>query len=343
MGRGLPPVQVVDMRLELKAGNRSMFSRALLAALGETLARREQAILFLNRRGNATFVNCRDCGRVVKCLRCDLPFTYHSDGERLQCHRCDAHAAPPTICRGCGSWRIRYFGLGTQKVEQEMAVRFPRARTQRYDRDVTGGKFAHEQILDRFARGEADVLIGTQIVAKGLDFPRVTLVGAVSADTSLNLPDFRAAERSFQLLTQVAGRAGRARLPGRVIVQTYAPTHYAIVAAAGHDYAAFYRDELRFRRESRYPPFSQLARLTFSARVEETCRAEAHELAAKLDGWLAANPGHDLELIGPAPCFIGKANNSYFWQLVVRGPDVHPILPVVPRGWAIDVDPMNML
>ncbi|HWE61917.1 MAG TPA: primosomal protein N' [Chloroflexota bacterium] len=342
-GAGLPPVQVVDMRLELKAGNRGIFSRALLQAMERTFARREQAILLLNRRGNATFVNCRDCGRVVKCIRCDLPFAYHSDGEHLQCHRCDAHSALPTICAGCGSWRIRYFGLGTQKVEQEIAMRFPAARVQRYDRDVISGKLGHEQILERFARREADILIGTQIVAKGLDFPAVTLVGVISADTSLNLPDFRAAERTFQLLTQVAGRAGRAALPGRVIVQTYTPGHFAIQAAARHDYAAFYRDELRFRLDGNYPPYCQLLRLTYSARSDAACREEATRLAGALERWLDANAVCGLELLGPAPCFINKANNSYFWQILVRGPDVHPILPQIPSGWAIDVDPMSML
>ncbi|MDB5059614.1 MAG: primosomal protein, partial [Chloroflexi bacterium] len=249
---GLPAVQIVDMRLELKAGNRSIFSRALAGAMERTLSRREQAILFLNRRGNATFVNCRDCGRVVKCRHCDIPMSYHSHGERLQCHRCDDRAPVPTLCQGCGSWRIRYFGLGTQKVEHELQIRFPGARVQRYDRDVTSGKLGHEVILNRFARGEIDVLVGTQIVAKGLDFPRVTLVGAVSADTSVNLPDFRAAERTFSLLTQVAGRAGRADLPGTVVVQTYVPGHFAIQAAANHDYAAFYQSEILYRQDGPY-------------------------------------------------------------------------------------------
>jgi primosomal protein N' (replication factor Y) len=339
----LPPVQVVDMRQELKAGNRSIFSRALQGALQTTLRRRHQAILFLNRRGSATFVNCRDCGFVAKCGRCDLPFTYHSDGEHLQCHRCDAHAPVPSLCARCGSWRIRYFGLGTQRVEHEVRTLLPQARIERYDRDVVSGKFGHEMILDRFARGEIDILIGTQMVAKGLDFPRVTLVGAVSADTSLNLPDFRAAERSFALLTQVAGRAGRAALPGLVIVQTYTPGHFAIQAAAHHDYAAFYRDEIRFRQEAGYPPFSQLTRLTMSAAVERECHEAADQLAAKLRQWLDARPGVGIEIIGPAPCFINKADNRFFWQILLRGANVHPILSEIPRPWVIDVDPVNLL
>jgi primosomal protein N' (replication factor Y) (superfamily II helicase) len=339
----LPPVQVVDMRQELKAGNRSIFSRAMQTALHTTLRRRQQAILFLNRRGHATFVNCRDCGFVVKCLRCDLPFTYHSHEERLHCHRCDARAPVPRLCPKCGSWRIRYFGLGTQKVEQEVRSLVPEARVERYDRDVAVGKFGHEVILDRFARGEIDILIGTQIVAKGLDFPRVTMVGAISADTSINLPDFRASERTFALLTQVAGRAGRAALPGVVVVQTYTPGHFAIQAAANHDYIAFYRDEIRFRREANYPPFSQLVRLIHSSPVEQECREAAELLAKRLTQWIADHPEQNIDLIGPAPCFTGKADNRFFWQILLRGANVHPILPEVPRPWLIDVDPVNLL
>jgi primosomal protein N' (replication factor Y) len=340
---GLPLVQVVDMRLELKAGNRSIFSRALQREIEAALLRRQQVILFLNRRGNATFVNCRDCGYVVKCRRCDLPFTYHSEGERLQCHRCDAHAPVPSLCPSCGSWRIRYFGLGTQKVEQELRTRFPQARVQRYDRDVTTGKLAHETILDLFARGEADILVGTQIVTKGLDFPNVALVGAVAADTSLNLPDFRAAERTFSLLTQVAGRAGRAGTQGTVIVQSYMPHHFAIQAAAAHDYVTFYRDELRFRAEGQYPPYYQLARLTFSARSEAVCQREAQTLAEQLQTWTGQRPEEGIEVIGPAPTFTNKAADLYYWQILLRGADVHPILGEVPRGWSIDVDPVSLL
>jgi primosomal protein N' (replication factor Y) len=221
--------------------------------------------------------------------------------------------------------------------------RFPKARAQRYDRDVTGGKFGHEIILDRFAAGDIDVLVGTQIVAKGLDFPRVTLVGAISADTSINLPDFRAAERTFSLLTQVAGRAGRAGLPGAVVIQTYAPGHFAIQAAALHDYHAFYRDEIRYRQEGLYPPFSQLARLMRSEHVDNKCRQEAYSLADDLSAWIAAHPDLGIDLIGPAPCFINKSQDRFYWQILLRGPDVHPILAHVRRGWAIDVDPMNLL
>ena len=339
----LPSVQIVDMRLELKAGNRSIFSRLLRRELQNTLERGEQAILFLNRRGNATFVNCRDCGFVVKCHHCDVPFTYHSDGNTLLCHRCDARAPLPRSCASCGSWRIRFFGLGTQRVEQEVLAQFPAASVQRFDRDVTTSKLSHEAILDRFALGDIDILVGTQIVAKGLDFPKVTLVGAVSADTSINLPDFRAAERTFSLLTQVAGRAGRAELPGMVVVQTYAPSHFAIQAAAQHDYKAFFQDEITYRREGLYPPFSRLARLVRSDRAEHVCRTEAHRLAEQLREWMAVHPQAGIDLIGPAPCFISKAHDHYFWQILLRGHDLYPLLATVPTGWAIDVDPVNLL
>jgi len=337
----LPPVDVVDLREELHAGNRSIFSRALQDAVRAALARREQIILFLNRRGSATFVICRDCGFVAHCPYCELPYTYHGSTEELICHRCDDRIAPPTVCKRCGGWRIRYFGLGTQRVEEEAGRHFPGARLLRWDRDVVNGRHGHEHTLDRFARGEADILVGTQMVAKGLDIPRVTVVGVISADTALNLPDFRAAERTFQTLPLVAGRAGRHSLPGRVVVQTYAPEHFAIQAASEHDYAAFYEQELRFRAETGYPPFARLLRLVYGDPSEEVCRAEGDKLAARLRSALTL-VRHG-EVIGPAPCFIGKIEGRYLWQVLVRADDVHPLLPLVPPGWTRDVDPMSLL
>ncbi len=338
---GLPPVEVVDLRQELHAGNRGVFSRALQGAMREALARREQVILFLNRRGSATFVNCRDCGFVARCLYCDLPYTYHGATEELVCHRCDDRIEPPKLCRRCNSWRIRYFGLGTQRVEEETRQIFPGARLLRWDRDVIAGRHGHEHTLDRFARGGADILVGTQMVAKGLDIPRVTVVGVISADTALNLPDFRAAERTFQTLTQVAGRAGRHALPGRVVVQTYAPEHFAIDAASMHDYTSFYEQEIRFRQEAGYPPFARLLRLVYSDKDEEICRVEGERLAARLRAALAlVRQG---EVVGPAPCFIGKIEGRYLWQVLVRADDVHPLLPLIPPGWTRDVDPMSLL
>jgi len=338
---GLPPVEVVDLRQELHAGNRGIFSRALQGAIREALARQEQIILFLNRRGSATFVICRDCGFVARCPYCDLPYTYHGSTEELVCHRCDDRVAPPKLCWRCGGWRIRYFGLGTQRVEEETRQHFPGARLLRWDRDVISGRHGHEHTLDRFARGGADILVGTQMVAKGLDIPRVTVVGVISADTALNLPDFRAAERTFQTMTQVAGRAGRHALPGRVVLQTYAPEHFAIHAAAAHDYADFYAQEIVFRREAGYPPFTRLLRLVYSDKAEDVCKAEGERLAARLRSALTLAPGG--EVIGPAPCFMGKMEGRYLWQVLVRADDVHPLLSLIPPGWTRDVDPMSLL
>ena len=242
----LPPIHIVDMRAELKSGNREIFSRELTDALSLTLKRGEQAILFLNRRGTATYVFCRDCGYVVKCPRCDTPLTYHvSSGEKLLCHRCGYQRQMPKRCPECNGPNIRAYGLGSEKVEAEVQALFPKARTLRWDWETTRQKDAHEIILSHFAAGRADVLIGTQMLAKGLDLPRVTLVGIVLADVGLFLPDPFTAERVFQVLTQVAGRAGRSSLGGRVVLQTFAPEHYVIQAAAQHDVKGFYQHELR--------------------------------------------------------------------------------------------------
>ena len=230
-GSPLPQVEVVDLREELKAGNRSLFSRSLSQAMSQAVANEEQVILFLNRRGAATFIQCRSCGFVLRCRRCEVPLTYHLAEDILVCHQCNYHMPVPQACPRCTRRRIKFLGLGTQKLEQEAGQSFPQARLLRWDSDVTRGKHSHDEILGKFRAHQADILIGTQMIAKGLDLPLVTLVGVVSADTALNLPDFRAGERTFQLLTQVAGRAGRGTLGGRVIIQTYTPEHYAIQAA----------------------------------------------------------------------------------------------------------------
>ncbi len=345
--RPMPRVEVVDMRHELKSGNRGIFSEPLLMALQRTLDHHHQAILFLNRRGSATVVMCRDCGFVVRCPNCDIPYTYHTATTRLICHRCDKRSVSPRLCAGCGSRRIRYLGVGTQKVEEEVARLFPRARVLRWDRDIAGGKEAHAQILSSFARQEADFLVGTQMIAKGLDFPLVTLVGVISADTGLHMPDFRAPERSFQLLTQVAGRGGRATLPSQVVVQTYTPTHYAVDAAKDHDYHRFYREEMSFRESARYPPFSRLARFVYSAETESLCRQSASNLRAILEKAIAAQELPGVEIIGPAPCFVSKVKNRYYWQIIarsgLRGATLHQLLDYIPPGWAIDVDPVDLL
>ncbi|MCW5849981.1 MAG: primosomal protein N' [Anaerolineae bacterium] len=345
----LPPVQVVDLRAELRAGNTSLFSRALQAALQETLTRGEQAILFLNRRGAATFVMCRDCGHVLGCPRCSTTLTYHQASGSLVCHHCGHREPPPTVCPNCRSERIRHFGAGTQRVEETLLTLFPTIRVLRWDRDTTGSSRAHTEYLDAFIQGDADVLIGTQMIAKGLDLPLVTLVGVVSADTGLHLPDFRAAERTFQLLTQVAGRAARGPLGGRVIFQTYTPDHYAIQAAAQHDYDQFYAQEMEFRRATGYPPFSRLARLIYTDPTWDKARAEAEGLGRRLTDYIRRQGLTNTSLIGPAPAFFGRERGEYRWHLMLRCADPAATLrsffaqDKTPYGWRVDVDPVSLL
>ncbi|UCH50451.1 MAG: primosomal protein N' [Chloroflexota bacterium] len=341
----LPEVEVVDLKEELKAGNRSLFSRSLAVAMNEALANREQVILFLNRRGTATFIQCRDCGFVFRCSRCMAPLTYHSTNEKLVCHHCHYSGPLPVECPKCLSHSIRFLGIGTQRVEEEVKHLFPQARTIRWDRDVTAGRRAHEEILAKVRDYKVDILIGTQMVAKGLDLPQVTLAGVISADTGLNLPDFRAGERTFQLLCQVAGRAGRGFSPGRVIIQTYSPEHYAIQAASRHDYLGFYATEIDYRLKFGYPPFSQLASLTFSHTNEPTCFKEVermlHLLAAEKDRRGVPN----LRFIGPVPSFVPRVRGHYRWQLVICGADLDDFLADIlfPQGWVVDIDPVGVV
>jgi primosomal protein N' (replication factor Y) len=347
----LPPVDVVDLRQELRAGNLSIFSRRLQAALAETLSRGEQAILFLNRRGTATFVFCRDCGQALKCDRCDMPLTYHTTGgngaggERLMvCHHCNFRRPQPERCPNCGSRRIKFFGSGTEKVDEAVRALFPAARTLRWDQDVTRFKGAHELILQQFSAHQADVLIGTQMIAKGLDLPLVTLVGVISADVGLGLPDYRATERTFQVLTQVAGRAGRGLLGGRVVLQTYQPEHYVIQAAAEHNYAEFYARELRYRKDLGYPPFRRVMRLVYrhadGARAEQEAMALGRQFLARIkESQLAAT-----DMVGPAPCFFGKIAGEARWQIIVRSPDPAVLARgQTLKGWSVDVDPLSTL
>ena len=284
----LPPVEIVDMRQELRAGNRSIFSRSLASELLATLDADEQAILFLNRRGTHTFVMCRDCGHVEECPRCETPLTLHEASQqlgmpqKLVCHRCNHQQPVPITCPVCKSKRIKFFGAGTERIEEAVQEIAPHARVLRWDADTTTRKGSHEAILQRFASQEANVLIGTQMIAKGLDLPLVTLVGVIAADVGLFLPDFRSGERTFQLLTQVAGRAGRSERGGRVVIQSYRPEHHAIQAAAQHDYAAFYAREMAFRREHLYPPVRRLARLVFWEKNEQKAKRESERMAAIL-------------------------------------------------------------
>ncbi len=348
----LPIVHVTDMRQELRVGNRSMFSRRLSEGLRQVLDAGQQAMLYLNRRGSATCVLCRDCGYVAVCAKCAAPLTYHGDpsqpsaaNENLVCHQCNRRYPIPALCPKCGSNRIRYFGAGTERVEEAVRLEFPKARTLRWDRDVTGAKGSHDAILAKFVAHQADILIGTQMIAKGLDLPLVTLVGVVAADIGLFLPDFRASERTFQLLTQVAGRAGRSALGGEVVVQTYHPDHYAVVAASNHDYEGFYREEMGFRRQQMYPPLRRLARVVFYHTQRAKAQAEAQAAADALRGEIAAQGLTDVDLIGPAPCFFARQRGEYRWQVVVRSADPAALIRRVSvgRGWRIDVDPVELL
>ncbi len=341
----LPPIQIVDLRQELRAGNRSIFSRAMQEAMDETLARGEQAILFLNRRGTASFVMCRDCGHVLKCPRCDMPLTYHRPGMMLSCHYCGRKEPPHKECPNCGSKRIKFFGLGTEEVERRVQQQWPNARTVRWDRDTTAGRNTHESLLSSFINQEADILVGTQMIAKGLDLPLVTLVGVISADVSLGLPDFRTGERAFQVLAQVAGRAGRGLRGGRVIIQTYQPEHYAIQAAAEHDFTGFYIEEIRFRTQHSLPPFRRMAKLVIADPVNERAENQARQLAKGLRIHIREKALGATELLGPVPPFFGRIDGRYRWQIIIRSPDPNRLLEdfQIPPNWVIDIDPVSTL
>jgi primosomal protein N' (replication factor Y) len=340
----LPAVRVVDMRQELKAGNRSIFSRPLQEELCRVVDAGLQAILFLNRRGTATFVFCRSCGTSLRCPRCDIPLTYHSSQDALFCHYCGYRRSNPKTCPSCGSTTMRQYGTGTERVEKEVQELLPQARTLRWDAETTRQKGAHELILAHFAAHRADVLIGTQMLAKGLDLPLVTLVGVVLADVGLNLPDYRANERTFQVLTQVAGRAGRSLLGGQVILQTFQPDHYTIQAAAGHDYAAFASRELAYRRQLRYPPFYRLVRLEYRHRQPGRAEEEANIMGDRVRDWLARQDRRATEMIGPVPCFFAQLHGFHRWQIILRGPDPASLLRGRSLGdWRIEVDPPSLL
>ncbi|MBM3124221.1 MAG: primosomal protein N' [Chloroflexi bacterium] len=346
--KGLPAVEVVDMRQEFLTGNRGIFSRSLVESLAETIERKEQAILFLNRRGTATYVFCRECGAVVKCPNCDVPLTLHVEGtnrpESLTCHRCGYERQTPKKCSACGSPQIRAYGMGSEKVEAEVKALFPTARTLRWDWETTRQKNAHEIILTHFSNHQADVLIGTQMLAKGLDLPLVTLVGVVLAEVGLNFPDPFASERVFQLLTQVAGRAGRSDLGGKVIFQTFVPDHYALQFAAKHDVDGFYGRELGNRRQLGYPPFTKLVRLEFRHLDAAKVKKEANALADRLKVKLEAGCQRSTELIGPVPCYFEKEGGEYRWQIILRGSNPQEVLRDLNlKDWRIETDPVNLL
>lgn len=311
----LPKVFIKDMREELEAGNRSIFSKDLYNAIKENLEKKEQTILFLNRRGHSTFVSCRKCGYVMKCDNCDVSYTYHSNIDDLCCHYCGKKISTPKTCPSCGSKYIKYFGTGTQRIESEIKKLFPSSRVLRMDFDTTSKKNSHEKILSAFGNGDADILIGTQMIAKGHDFNKVTLVGIVAADLSLNTGDYRSAETTFQLITQVAGRAGRDKLEGRVFIQTYNPEHYSITLAAKQDYEMFYNEEIKIRQLMDYPPYSNIFTILLSGKDDKNIVVLIHKLYNILKYY---NKKGKFQLLGPTPANISKIKNEYRWRIIIK-------------------------
>lgn len=310
----LPAVEIVDMREELKKGNRSMFSERLAESIKMRLEKKEQIVLFLNRRGYSSFVLCRDCGTVLHCQNCDISLTYHKTTEKLKCHYCGYEDKTPRFCPQCNSEHIRYFGTGTQKVEEELVKLFPQARVVRMDVDTTKRKGSHEQILKQFGNGDADILLGTQMIAKGLDFPNITLVGVLSADSSLHLPDFRSSEKTFQLLTQVSGRTGRHEKLGEVVIQTYSPEHYAVQLAKTQNYELFFNQEMFIRHQAGYPPYYFLALI----QVSHEDLMDAKNYAMKVSEWLRTKLSFDVSIIGPTPSSISRMQNRYRYQCLIK-------------------------
>ncbi|MBN1527200.1 MAG: primosomal protein N' [Candidatus Omnitrophica bacterium] len=347
--RLLPKVKIVDMRMELATRKRlAIFSKVLLDALDRTLKNGKQAMIFLNRRGFSTFLNCKKCGFVMKCKRCDTALVYHFEERKLLCHYCNYKMEPPDICPNCKSSYVRYFGLGTEKVESEISHAFPHSHIARMDSDTTAKSGSHDKILGDFRTGDTNLLVGTQMIAKGHDFPAVTLVGVVSADVSLNVPDFRASERTFNLLTQVGGRAGRGEDGGEVIVQTYAPGHYSILAAAKHDYEKFYEEEIVARKELLYPPFINLVKLTVRARNDDLAARTAQRLAQAI-----AAETKTMAVTGPAPAPIARMRGYFRYNILVKGKDRAEMCELLKKVLgkfgkpahvliAVDVDPIAM-
>lgn len=343
----MPPVKVVDLRNEFKKGNKSIFSEELFENIKQTLAENKQIILFVNRRGASTFVVCRDCGYVAECPHCEIPLTFHltdSKSGKLHCHHCGYTSNVPLSCPNCKSLAIRYFGLGTQRVELEVTKLFPKAKVIRMDRDTTKKRGSHEEIYKDFSQKKFDILIGTQMIAKGWDLPNVALIGVISADTMLNLPDFGSSERTFSLLTQVAGRTGRGYHPGKVIIQTYAPENYALKYAKNHDYLGFFEREIKERQKYTYPPFVSLIKLTYGAKSAEKAHTEALRLSEALEKALSG-----VKISGPSEAFLPKLNGNYRYQLVLKLKEsqLSKTLSVIKNNlkscWTVDVNPDNLL
>jgi primosomal protein N' (replication factor Y) len=334
--KAMPEVDIVDMRKELHAGNRTMFSRSLKEEIEACLERGEQIVLLLNRRGYSTFVMCRDCGHVKECLHCDIALTFHKNTNQLKCHYCSHEEPMPNTCPECESDLIRYFGTGTQRVEESLAQLIPEARIVRMDVDTTRRKGAHEKLLGKFQNGEADILLGTQMIAKGLDFENVTLVGVLTADSMLHLPDFRSSEKTFQLLTQVSGRAGRHELPGKVIVQTYTPDHYSIELASTYDFPAFYQKEMGMRRTFRYPPYVFLVLMT----VSHPNKVKVIQITQRIVQLLLGNLQNDTVVLGPTPSPIAKMKDRYRYQCMIKyrnEPQLRELIKKIMDQFAEDV------
>jgi primosomal protein N' (replication factor Y) len=337
-----PEIELVDMREELETGNRGAVSRRLQEVVEESLDAGRQAILFLNRRGMATFVLCRDCGKAVQCPNCSVALVQHVELGGLACHYCGYAEPLPAHCPYCGSRQIRAFGVGTQRLETLAGKLWPRARVLRLDRDTAGGEEGYLEIYEAFASGRADILVGTQLVVRGFDLPGVTAVGVVDADLPLHFPDYRAAENTFALVTQVAGRAGRAGNPARVVVQTSNPDHYALRRAVAHDFIGFYREELPSREIFGFPPYAELAVLTYSDEDPDRAAAAARDGAQWMASGILREGLTEVKLLGPSPAFILKLRGSYRWQITLKGKNLSHAAHLAPRGrgWSYDVDPV---
>ena len=340
----LADVDIVDMRQELKEGNRDMFSRQLDAEMEACLDAGNQMILFLNRRGTASQLQCRSCGHQMRCAKCDIALTYHRRAGRLICHYCGTRHRIPERCPQCLGYRLSYYGIGTQSVAEALEQRFPDTTVLRWDRDATRNIAEYRELIEKFRTGEGQALVGTQMIAKGLHFPSVTLVGVVLADVGLSIPDYRAGERAFQLLCQVAGRAGRGERPGRVVIQTYQPDNYAIQASAAQNYQSFYNKEMAYRRERGNPPFNKLIRLLHTHINQATCEHEARAVARTMADERDARGIGSIEILGPVPAYPARLRGRYRWHIVLRGPEPRALLDHValPRDWHVDIDPVSL-
>ena len=349
----LPEVEIVDLKMELASGNRSMLSVKLHDEIEQNLKEKRQTILFLNRRGFSTFIMCRECGYTVKCKNCNISMTYHKTENKLKCHYCGYEENVVTICPECHSDKIRYFGTGTQKLEQEINKIFPGASTIRMDIDTVTKKNSHEEILNKFKDENIDILIGTQMVVKGHHFPNVTLVGVIAADSSLNIDDYRANERTFQILTQVAGRAGREQLDGKVVIQTYNPDNFSIICAQKQDYEMFYNTEIALREQLKYPPFCDIILIGFNSLSEK----ELIDASTKIYNYLKTNlNGQEFNVLKPMPSPIDKIQNRYRWRIIIKGnmtEEANNVLNTCLRKFynsnykntrvSVDVNPNNMI